>query len=58
MIQEECEETHLNERGKRPVTQGTRWERLQKTPQKVHQGECNGKPIIRRMRKPSVNKRG
>ena len=34
MIQEECEESNLSERGKRPVT---RWERLQGTHNKAHQ---------------------
>ena len=57
MIQEECEKSHLNEGGKLPVTQGTRWGRLQET-RKMPIRERIGKPIIRRMREPSVNERG
>lgn len=57
VIQEECKETHLTERGKRPVTRGTRWERLQETRKKAHQ-RTHWEPIIRRMREPSVNERG
>ena len=57
MFQEECEETHENERGKRPVTRGTRWRRLQETRKKAHQ-RTHWEPIIKRMREPSVNERG